>query len=366
MDKIYRRKLLKMAIATPLAFSVALVLDIDPGLSFLGPLFVFIAIWLFPEPIGLKKFMSVKLLSICIPMLFVGAFVGGIWGINSVVLFIFILLTGWGIQIWMPLSIKLGFLPMAMYLAATVLNSSAPYTTAVDMVILFVIALGLGYLVERLFWPILEQQSIKRQISETFILFKNLNDLTFQPKDLSSDVDNKSLKALAARANRSIRAANKALKTATITSSLAPSDMDAWAEMIALQRRLFENLLAISRLFQEYRENPLLHEFVPEFSVLGHSLSATFSGLSLAILSQNPLEQLPNPRIDFECWQKRLTSMRIAGATQSYNLANRLAVGLIEHRLDRLLTEISKSLTWLEIRYSNVPVDLSLKLESAR
>jgi hypothetical protein len=142
--------------------------------------------------------------------------------------------------------------------------------------------------------------------------------------------------------------------------------MDAWAEVIALQRRLFEHLLAISRLFQEYRENPLLQEFVPEFSVLGHSLSATFSGLSLAMLFKNPVEQLPNPRIDFEYWQKRLTDMRMAGTTQSYNLASRLAVGLIEHRLDRLTIELSESLTWLEIRYSNVPVDLSLKLEPAR
>ena len=51
MDKTYRRKLLKMALATPLALSVALVLDINPGLAFLGPSFVFNSIWLFPDPI---------------------------------------------------------------------------------------------------------------------------------------------------------------------------------------------------------------------------------------------------------------------------------------------------------------------------
>ncbi len=151
MDKIYRRKLLKVAIATPLALSVALVLDIDPGLSFLGPLMVFNTIWLFPDPIGLKQFISLKLITLLLPMSFTAAFIAGLWGINSIVLLIFVLLAGWGIQTWMPSAVTLGFLPTEMYLAVTVLNSSAPYTTTVYMLVLLALALGLGWLVERLF-----------------------------------------------------------------------------------------------------------------------------------------------------------------------------------------------------------------------
>ncbi len=149
MDKIYRRKLLKMAIATPLAFSVALVLDIDPGLSFLGPLFVFNMIWLLPDPIGLKRVGALKLLSLLLPLLFATAFVAGLWGINSIVIFFFILLAGWGVQTWMPSYI--GLLSTGFFLASTVLSSSAPYTTTVYMLVLLTISLGMGWLVERLF-----------------------------------------------------------------------------------------------------------------------------------------------------------------------------------------------------------------------
>ena len=363
MDKIYRRKLLKMALATPLAFSVALVLDIDPGLSFLGPLMVFNTIWLFPDPISLKGFSSLKLLLLLLPMFVAGAFVAGLWGINSIVLFFFILLAGWGIQIWMPSAISLGLVPTGMYLTTSVLNSSAPYTTAVYMLVLLGISLGLGWLVERLFWPILAQQGIERHVSETFQIFQELSVQAFQCKDLSRDRD---LNALTAQGKRSIRAINKALKTAAMTSSLNQSARDKWGQAIALQTRLMSHLLAISSLLQENRKNPLLHELTPELSALGDSLSKTFAQLSVEIIAKQSSIQLPNPNIEFQQWQNRLTTIRATGTTQSYNLANRLVVGLIEHRLEGLVTDTSKILSWLEKRYSAMPNDLPSELELVR
>ncbi len=359
--KIYRRKLLKVALATPLAFSVALVLDIQPSLSFLGPLFVFNTIWLFPDPIGLKRVILLKLITLLIPMWLAAAFVSGLWELNSIVIFLFILLTGWGLQTWMPSAISLGILPVGMFLAATVLNSSAPYTTAVYMFLLMTVGMGLGWLAERLFWSIFDQQGIERQVSKTFQLFQDLSARAFQRAALSADGGDGSLEALTAQAKGGMRTTNKALKTAAMTNSLSPSERDIWVQALALQERLLFHLLAISGLIQENRENPLLHELATELSALGNTLSATFAGLSVAIVSPHPGIQLPNPKIDFQHWQTRLKGMREAGKTQSYNLASRMVVGLIEHRLDRLSTEVSKSLTSLETRRSNVPVDLLLK-----
>ncbi len=364
MDKIYRRKLFKMAIATPLAFSVALVLDIDPGLSFFAPLMVFNTIWLYPNPIGLKQFLVLKLLSLCLPMFFVGAFVAGLWGINSIVLFFLILLAGWGLQTWMPSS--LGLLPMGMFLTTSVLNSSAPYTTAVYMLVLLAISLGLGCLVERLFWPIFDQQGIERQVSQTFRIFQDFSDRAFHPIDVRYDLSDSSISALTARAGSSIRASNKALKTAAMTSSLPPSERDNWAQAIALQARLFAHLLAISGLLQKNRENALLQELEPELSALGNSLSKTFAGFSAAIVDKYPGIQLSSPNIDFQNWQNRLTGMRATATSQSYNLVSRLAVGLIEHRLEGLVTDISEILAWLETRHSNVSLDVPLALEPNR
>ncbi len=357
MDKTYRRKLFKIAIATPLALSVALVLDIDPGLSFQGPLMVFNTIWLFPDPIGLKRFMALKLITILLPMSFAAAFMAGLWGINSIVLLIFILLTGWGIQKLMPSAISLGLLPLEMYLAVSVLNSSAPYTTAVYMLLLVAISLGMGWLVERLYWPIFDRQGIERQLSKTFRIFQDFSDRAFD----RSDLDRSSLKDLTAQADSSIRATNKALKMAAMTGSLPQSDRDtreAWLQAIAMQARLLTHLLAISRLLQDNRNNPLLEELATELSALGESLSETFAGLSVAIIDQQPGRQLPNPEREFIQWQNQLNNMRAAGTTQFYNLANRMVVGLIEHRLDGLISDLSKILSWLERRNSDVPSDL--------
>ncbi len=226
------------------------------------------------------------------------------------------------------------------------------------MLILFAITMGMGWLVERLFWPILDQPGVARQVSETFRIFQEFSDRAFQWTDVSTDGGDGSLAALSARAKRSIRATNKALKTAAMTSSLPLSDRDDWAQAIDLQIRLLAHLVAINSLLQENRENTLLHRLDPELLALGDRLSATFTGLSVAIVSQHRGIQLPSPNIDFQRWQTRLTNMRTAGTTQSYNLASRLALGLIEHRLEGLVKDTSKILAWLETRCSALPTDL--------
>ncbi len=367
MDKIYRRKLIKMAIATALAFSVALVLDIDPGLSFLGPLMVFNSIWVFPDPIGLKQFVLLKTLLAIVPAAFAAAFISGLWGVNSIVIFLFILLIGWGIQTWMPSIISFGVLPIGVYLATSgVLTSSTPYTSAVYLSLMMLISIGLGWLVERLFWPIFDQQGIERQVSKIFQIFQDFSDCTFQYIELSKDGDNGSQKALTAEANRSMRTANKALKTAAMSGGLSQSERDKWGQAIALQARLLAHLLAISSLVQENRENPLLYELAPELSALGDSLSATFAELSVAIVAKQPRIKLSSPNREFKNWQSRLTEMRTAGVTQSYNLVNRLSVGLIEHRLEGLVTDISKILSWLETHRSAVSSNLPSELKPVR
>ncbi len=353
MDKIYLQKLIKVAIATPLALSVALVLDIDPGLAFLGPLMVFNSILLFPEPIVLKQFLSLKLITLLLPITFAAAFMAGLWGINSIVLFIFVLLAGWGVRTWFPSPISLGLLPTVMFLAVTVLNSSAPYTTTVYMLLLVVICLGLGWLVERLFWPIFAQQGIERQLSKTFRIFQDISDRAFD----FAPIDRSTLQDLTAQANSSLRATNKALKMAAMTGNLSSSDRDhreAWLQAIAIQARLLAHLLAISRLLQDNRKNPLLLELITELSALGESLSTTFATLSLAIVDQQIGRQLPNPKLDFQRWQDQLNRMRAAETIQSHNLASRLAVGLLEHRLAVLISDLSKILSWLETRRSNL------------
>ena len=360
MDKTYRRKVIKVAIATPLAYSVALVLDIDPGLAFLGPLMVFTSMFLFPDPIGLKQFQSLKLITLLLPITFAAAFMAGLWGINSIVLFIFVLLAGWGVQTWLPSAISLGLLPTVMFLAVTVLNSSAPYTTTIYMLLLLAISLGLGWLVERLFWPIFAQQGIERQLSKTFRIFQDISERVF---DLSH-LDPSSLQDLTTQANSSLRATNKVIKMAAMTGNLSSSERDnreEWLQAIAIQVRLLAHLLAISRLLQDNRNNPLLLELMTELSALGENLSPTFAELSLAVVERQIGRQLPNPKLDFQRWQDQLNRMRAAEKIQSHNLASRLAVGLLEHRLAGLISDLSKILSWLEAR--RCALDLLIDLE---
>ncbi len=126
---------------------------------------------------------------------------------------------------------------------------------------------------------------------------------------------------------------------------------------------LLAHLLAISRLLQDNRDNPLLLELMTELSALGESLSTTFAELSLAIVDQQIRRQLPNPKLDFQRWQDQLNRMRTAKTIQSYNLASRLKVGLIEHRLAGLISDISTILSWLETRRCDL--DLLIELEPA-
>ena len=108
MDKVYRYKLIKLAIAIPLAFSVALVLDIQASLSFFGPLFVFVVIWLFPDPIELKRFLVKKMLLVMAVACIFAGLIASFSYINSVIIFLFILLTGWGMKKWIPVAVNLG------------------------------------------------------------------------------------------------------------------------------------------------------------------------------------------------------------------------------------------------------------------
>ncbi len=155
-----------------------------------------------------------------------------------------------------------------------------------------------------------------------------------------------------------MRAATKALKIATMTGSLSQSEKEQWEQAIALQARLLAHLLALSRLLQDNQENPLLHELATEFSALGDCLSATFAGLSVAIIDKDPGRPLPSPHLDFQRWQNQLNSMRAAGTTQSYDLVSRLMIGLIEHRLEGLISDLSKILSWRETRSAAVSSDL--------
>ena len=88
-------------------------------------------------------------------------------------------------------------------------------------------------MVERLFWPIFDRQGIEQQVSETFHIFQELSDRTFPRTDLNTNGGDGSLEALNVQAKKSMRTSNKALKTATMTSSMPPSELNAWIEAIA-------------------------------------------------------------------------------------------------------------------------------------
>ena len=233
------------------------------------------------------------------------------------------------------------------------------------MLLLLAISSGLGWAVDRLFWPVLERQGIETQVSGTFRIFQELSDLAFQLTDISFEQADSSLKTLKARVNGSLQASNKALKTAAMTGGLSQSERDRGEQAIALQVRLLTTLLATGQLLQDNRDNPLLQELEPELSSLGRSLSATFAGLSAAMVSQQAEVQRLNPRGDFQRWQTRLAAMRAAGTTQSFNLVSRLMVGLLEYRLEELVADISKGLAWLASQPDAGPIDLPIALEPA-
>ena len=350
MDKIYLRKTIKLMFAVPLAYCLMLVLDIDVGSDFLGLLLVYMSIWLFPDPIGLKKIILLKILWIGFLFLLAGAFMASLWGINSIVIFIYILLTGLGVLIWMPSEIATGNLCTGAYIGLLALTSTRPYTQAVYYFIVVAIGIVVGWSTERLFWPIFDQQGIEKQVSKTFRILQELSDRAFHCPDLNLAGDDAPLQILTGRADSSMRATNKALKIAAMTGSLSPMDRDTWAQAIAMQGRLLAHLSAINQFFQENRDNPLLQELAPELPNLGRSLSATFAELSLAMVSQQAAVQLSNPSFNFQQLQSRLEGMREEGADQSFDLSSRLAIGLIEQGLERLVSDLSQALTWEEKR----------------
>ncbi len=355
MDKIYLRKVIKLAFAVPLAYSLMLVLDIDINSDFLGLLLVYMSIWLFPDPIGLKRIIMLKLLWIIFLFVLAGGFTAALWGINSIVIFIFALLTGFALLAWMPSAITTGNLCNGMYLGLLTLNSPKPFTQGAYYFIVIALGMAVGWSVDRLFWPIFDQQGIERQVSQTFRILKELNDCAFHPTDISSTAKYISPSILASQADNSIRATNKALKISAMTGSLSPLDRDKWTEAIALQARLMAHMKAISQFLQDHRENALLSEIDPELSALGSSLSANFAELSVAMVFQKSAVQLSNPSFDFQHLQSRLTSMRETGIGKSFDLPSRLAIGLIERGLERLVTDLLEMERWQEIRRSNVP-----------
>ena len=144
MDKVYLRKTIKIAFALPLAYSLMLVLDIDINSDFLGLLLVYMSIWLFPDPIGLKRVILLKLLSIVIMFVVAGAFTAGLWGINSIVIFIFALLMGLGLMAWMPSAIPTGNLCNGMYIGLLTLNSTKPFTQGAYYFLVILLGMAIG------------------------------------------------------------------------------------------------------------------------------------------------------------------------------------------------------------------------------
>ncbi|MGK7894615.1 MAG: hypothetical protein AB4372_13560 [Xenococcus sp. (in: cyanobacteria)] len=343
MDKIYRYKLIKLAIATPLAFSVALVLDIQASLSFMGPLFVFNIVWLFPDPIELKQFMILQLIPLLTATSLFAAFIAGITQINSIVVLFFILLAGWGLQTWMPTSVRLGLLSLGIYLATSVLRSSAPYTTTVYMMTLILAGIGFGWLVDRLFWPVYSSQMIEKQLSQLFYSLDNLS------KDaLSLDDDNSDFTSQNLQIEQLVKGISKVFKIAVMTHSLSLAEQQRLDQLILLQKKMILHLRELRDLTHINQDNPLLNQLKPELLTLKDTLSQNFLGLATLSYSTTSHSLLPNPNSSLQLWQNRLNKMREKRETQSFDLISRLRVGLVEYRLEGLVKTLCESINLLE------------------
>lgn len=360
MDKIYLHKVIKTAVAVPLSFNLVQVLDINPALSFGVPLLVFLLICHLPDPIGLKRVAAVKVAQFISSMLLVGAVMAGLWGGNVVSIFLAVFMFAWSTKTWSPA--MLGMVPPCMFYVTIVLLAPAPYAMAVEAILIIIVGIGFGWLVDRLFWPIFSQSGIEQAVSAVFQVFAEMSDLTSRPiEQRPGDLD-----SLVARAEASLRGANKALKIAAMTGSLTVSEREAWGQVLAQQARLLGHLLALQMLLQENQANPLLQAIAIERSALGNSLQTTFAWLSVAIVSQPAEQERPNLTLHLQQWQSRLTRTLASGPTPSLDLASCLAVELIDHRLQGLVTDLSQSLAWLESRYSTRPDRLSITLQPAR
>jgi hypothetical protein len=233
---------------------------------------------------------------------------------------------------------------------------------AVEASLIVIVGIGFGWLADRLFWPIFSQSEIEQAVSAVFQVFAEMSDLTFRPIERRPG----SLDSLVAQAETALRDANKALKIAAMTGSLSVSEREAWGQVIGQQARLLVHWLALQTLLQENQANPLLQALASERSALGNSLRTTFTWLSAAIVSQHAERERPNPTLHLQHWQSQLTRTMASGPTQSLDLASRLAIELINYRLQGLVRDLSQSLAWVESRYSTLPARLPIALQPAR
>ena len=359
MDKVYRYKLIKLAIATPLAFSIALVLDIQASLSFFGPLFVFVIVWLFPDPIELKRFLIGQMLPLMAATSIFAAFIASFSYTNSVIVLLFILLTGWGIKIWMPVAVRLGLISMGIFIGTAVLRSSAPYTTAVYTMTLILVGIALGLLVDSLLWPVYSSQIVEKQVSQLFHLLESLG------RDaLNLDEDNSNFSSQNLQIEKGIQGISKGFKIAIMTHSLSSSEQQKWEQLIGLQKQMALHLQELRELTHKNQDDPLLNQLKPELSALNNTLSQTFLALATVTFSPASNQLFPNPQVSLQQWQNRLNKMRENGETQSFDLISRLRVGLIEHRLEGLVKTLCESITLLETHSSHVSLNQFLEVSN--
>ena len=355
MDKVYRYKLIKLAIAMPLAFSVALVLNIQASLSFFGPLYVFVVIWLFPDPIELKSFVVNKMLLFMAFSSIFAAFMASFSYINSVIVFLFILLTGWGIKTWIPVAVNLGLTPIGIFTAMAVLRSSVPYTTVVYMLVLISVGVAFGLFIDSFFWPVYSSRIIEKQVSQLFRTLETLSQAA-----LNFDCDDSIYNTQNLQIEKQIQGIAKAFKIAIMTHSLSATEQQKWERLIGLQKKTFLHLQELIDLNHKNKNNTLLNRIIPELSPLTNTLSETL--LTLANVTFNPTSNLllPNPNINLQRWQSSLNEMRENGETQSFNLISRLNVALIEYSLQGLVKTLSESIALVEESSTEVMINQSL------
>ncbi|MEM1367521.1 MAG: hypothetical protein AAGG02_05765 [Cyanobacteria bacterium P01_H01_bin.15] len=346
MDNAFLQKCLKLAIAAPLAYSAALVSDISAGSSFLGPLMVFIILFYLSGSIAQKEKAILGMWQVLAFALFVGAFVAGTGWANSVTIFLSILLLGLIVQLLIPRPLQLAMLPLAGYNVITVLAASTPYTAAVENTLLLTLGLLSGWLAERFFWAVREEQALEQQAQQTVQLLNQLRDLAFSGTySNSAPSEAATVFAVQTQIATSIQGTKKTLKSAITSGRLTPESKTVWQTVISLQARLQAELIALARLFYENQTNPLLQEFRAELIEIDRSSEAVFGRLRTAVIQRARV--VSGTPLDLESWQHRLAQLRASGRTQSFDLAARLQVALIEHRLEGLARELADCQDWL-------------------
>lgn len=366
MDKTYCRKIVKFAIASPLALSLALVLDINQPFSFFVPLMMFIVTWKIPlDSFQLKRSMILTMLPPIVFCQVAAALMVSFWGLSSVVLFLYFTLTGTLMRFLMPTAVRIGLLSTALFLSTLVITSASPLALATQLSILFSLGLGSGWLLDRLFWPVSDEQNIELQVSKAFRILQTLSEHICQSPATSPESE--SWKALTAQASQAIQGVQKQLAITAAMGSLPPPKRAAWTPVIVLQARLFAHQQAIARLLRDTQGNPLLQALEPELTNLHRSLSASCHHLSVAVLSKHESDDLPflNLNADWQRWQTRLSSMQGTGSTQAFDLSHRLAVGLIDYRLQGLVNTLADTRNWFDTVHPVVMAQSITKLKLA-